>query len=166
MKYRIIRNRTWWLGLASALLLGAAVMARSSDPDALSGPAQPSAEEAAPSATAATAATAGARAVIDPATGKLTSNPSQAQLQQMALASRSAASSRSMAGLQPFELRHGGRGVNLQGRFNTAVRVERLADGSFHMTCGEVPSAAQAQTDTGSSAVAATSSAPRQAPLQ
>ena len=36
-----------------------------------------------------------------------------------------------------FELARGGRGVNLQGRFDTALKVVRAADGSFRLTCGD-----------------------------
>jgi hypothetical protein len=76
------------------------------------------------------------RAFIDPATGELTANPSPEQLRRMALAPR-AGLSRSMVGLRPFELDSGGRGVNLQGRFASALRVQVAPDGSFHMTCGD-----------------------------
>jgi hypothetical protein len=79
---------------------------------------------------------AGVRAFIDPTTGELTANPSPEQLRRMALAPR-AALSRSMVGLRPFELGGGGRGVNLQGRFASALRVQVATDGSFHMTCGD-----------------------------
>jgi hypothetical protein len=76
------------------------------------------------------------RAYIDPATGELTTNPSPEQLQRTALVPR-AAFSRSMVGLRPFGLQRGGRGVNLQGRFQSALRVELGADGTFRTTCGD-----------------------------
>jgi hypothetical protein len=96
--------------------------------------------ETVPATTAAAAPTAGGaagvRAFIDPATGELTANPSPEQLQRMALVPR-AALSRSMAGLQPFALDRGGRGVNLQGRFQSALRVQRGDDGTYRVICGD-----------------------------
>lgn len=80
---------------------------------------------------------AGVRAFVDPATGKLTTNPTRAQLQSLALQARSASWSRSVVGLRPFELSRGGRGLDLQGRFQTALRVERGEDGNFYQTCGD-----------------------------
>jgi hypothetical protein len=67
----------------------------------------------------------------------LTANPTRAQLQRQVAQQRASSLSRSTSGLRPFELSRGGRGLNLQGRFQTAMRVERAADGSFHMTCGD-----------------------------
>jgi hypothetical protein len=80
---------------------------------------------------------AGVRAFIDPATGKLTANPTRAQLERRALQARSSISSRSVVGLRAFELARGGRGLNLQGRFQTSLRVERGKDGNFYQTCGD-----------------------------
>jgi hypothetical protein len=80
---------------------------------------------------------AGVRAFIDPATGKLTANPTRAQLERRALQARSSISSRSVVGLRSFELARGGRGLNLQGRFQTSLRVERGKDGNFYQTCGD-----------------------------
>jgi hypothetical protein len=80
---------------------------------------------------------AGVRAFVDPATGELTSSPTRAQLERLALQARSSSVARSVVGLRPFELSRGGRGLNLQGRFQTALRVERGADGNFYQTCGD-----------------------------
>lgn len=80
---------------------------------------------------------AGVRAFIDPATGELTASPTQTQLEHRALQARSSSVSRSVIGLRPFELSRGGRGLNLQGRFQTSLRVERGADGNFYQTCGD-----------------------------
>ncbi len=80
---------------------------------------------------------AGVRAFIDPATGELTAHPTRAQLERFALQARSSSSSRSVVGLRPFELGRGGRGLNLQGRFQTALRVERGEDGNLYQTCGD-----------------------------
>ena len=115
----------WWAWLVPAMLLGvaAAMAERSIQPP--------------PPATGEGADLPGIRAVVDPRTGQVTANPSRAQLQALALTRRSAALSRSTVGLRPFDLSRGGRGVNLQGRFDSALRVERSADGSFHVTCGD-----------------------------
>jgi hypothetical protein len=87
--------------------------------------------------TAAAAPAAGLRAFIDPATGKFTTTPTRAQIDRLALEARSATLSRSVSGLRPFELSRGGRGLNLQGRFQTALRVVRGADGRLYQTCGD-----------------------------
>jgi|SRR5688572_3783315 len=86
--------------------------------------------------TPAISTVAGVRAFVDPETGELTGNPTRAQLQRQILEQRAISLSRSTTGLRPFELSRGGRGLNLQGRFQTAMRVERGADGSLHVTCG------------------------------
>jgi hypothetical protein len=80
---------------------------------------------------------AGVRAFIDPRTGQPTSSPSPEQLQRLSVQARAATLSRSVEGLRTFELQRGGRGLNLQGRFQTALRVERAADGSFRASCGD-----------------------------
>jgi hypothetical protein len=149
-----------WLGVGSTLLLTAAVVARTSDPPpsfaAPAGDGTAATANASPDPGAGTTAAAGARAYIDPSTGKLSASPSRSELQRLALQQRSLqgpaiATSRSMVGLKPFALAHGGRGVNLQGRFQTAMRVERAADGSFHLTCGDVHSGEDASASAGSS---------------
>jgi hypothetical protein len=80
---------------------------------------------------------AGVRAFIDPRTGQATASPSPEQLQRLVAHARAATLSRSVEGLRPFELQRGGRGLNLHGRFQTALRVQRAADGTFHVTCGD-----------------------------
>jgi hypothetical protein len=84
---------------------------------------------------------AGLRAFIDPETGRLTANPTRAQLQSTPVERRATALSRSTVGLRAFELSRGGQGLHLDGRFQTAIRVERQPDGSFEMTCshGDTP---------------------------
>jgi hypothetical protein len=86
------------------------------------------------------------RAFIDPKTGQITANPSPEQLQRLAVQARAATLSRSVQGLRPFELQRGGRGLNLQGRFQTSMRVERAADGTFRLTCGDAETIADAST--------------------
>jgi len=95
------------------------------------------ARESLPTTADSSSFAAGVRAFVDPETGRLTSTPTRAQLQSQVLMQRSSALARSTSGLQPFALSRGGRGLNLQGRFQTAMRVERGADGSFHVTCGD-----------------------------
>jgi hypothetical protein len=117
------------LGGASATV--AAAGTEESVPDV---PTLAAAREDAP--TDATAAAPGLRAFIDLETGELTSRPSPEQLRSFVMASRLGLS-RSFVGLRPFVLDDGGRGVNLQGRFQSALRVQRLPDGSFRSTCGD-----------------------------
>src|SRR5262245_30943432 len=107
MKQQVRWRRMAWLGVGSTLMLAAAVVARSSDPPTSADPARDAGAQAAPSsgvATAATTAFAGARAFIDPATGKLTANPTRSELQRLALEQRAISTSRSMVGLKPFDL--------------------------------------------------------------
>ena len=105
----------------------------------------------------------GVRAFIDPTTGELTTNPSPEQLRRMALASR-ASLSRSMVGLRPFALARGGRGVNLEGRFDSAYRVEIGKDGTFHMTCGDPAHAETPHSHDADTAVLSTPNADASAP--
>jgi hypothetical protein len=94
------------------------------------------AESAAPVAVEATASASGLRVIRDPETGRLVSNPSAEQLQALALQPRRVIE-RTVIGLRPFELDRGGQGINLQGRFASALRVRVAADGTFETTCGD-----------------------------
>ena len=127
--------------IVAATLLAAAALADNASTQP--GPVETSAtRETVPSAAdsratePSTAAPAGVRAFVDPETGRLTANPTQAQLQRAPVERRATTLSRSTTGLRTFELSRGGQGLNLQGRFQTAVRVERQPDGSFKTTCG------------------------------
>ena len=165
MKRRFERTRRPWLWVGAALLVavgaGAGIRNQSESAAALDGDTAAAAtastltpvaaettvveptevRETLPSSSVdsspAPVTAAGVRAFIDPATGELTANPTRAQLERLALQARSSSSSRSVVGLRPFELSRGGRGLNLQGRFQTALRVERGEDGNFYQTCGD-----------------------------
>jgi hypothetical protein len=89
----------------------------------------------------------GVRVFVDPRTGQITASPSPEQLQRLAVHARAATLSRSVQGLRAFELQRGGRGLNLQGRFQTALRVERAADGSFRTTCADGETIADANAN-------------------
>ncbi len=97
---------------------------------------QPSVDPGATSEPVEAPATAGWRAYIDPETGELTSDPSP--LQVKALSDRlEPALSHSSEGLESFELQLGGRGVFLQERFQSALRVQVVDDGGYEMGCAE-----------------------------
>jgi hypothetical protein len=120
-KQLTLGSRSWtWLSAAMLLAAGAGA--------AFPGQSDAGGESKAPAA--------GVRAFVDPKTGQITANPSPEQLQRLAVRERSTLS-RSVQGLRPFELQRGGRGLNLQGRFQTSLRVERAADGTFHVSCGD-----------------------------
>lgn len=135
-------RRSWlWLGAATLLATGAGVggaIAPAVEKVAGAEATVAVAEKAefgerlpaAAGAAGAAAPVAGVRAFIDPATGELTANPDPAQLQRLTLQARASSVSRSVVGLRPFGLSRGGRGLNLHGRFQTALRVERGADGN------------------------------------
>ncbi len=91
-------------------------------------------------------APSGLRAFVDPETGELTSTPTREQveaLSQEMSAHLAAALSRSSDGLEPFELLAGGRGVNLKGRFQSALVVRRLESGGFELVCRDDPPGAE-----------------------
>ena len=72
--------------------------------------------------TGAASGAAGVKAFVDPLTGELTTDPTAAQRQRLSARSTRAIE-RSVEGLRPFSLRRGGRGVYLQGRFKTSLRL-------------------------------------------
>ncbi|HVR30835.1 MAG TPA: hypothetical protein VMS86_15030 [Thermoanaerobaculia bacterium] len=78
----------------------------------------------------------GLRVFRDPETGQFVTDPNEAQRRLLALHPR-AAVSRSVQGLRPFTLEGGGRGINLQGRFQSALMVRVMEDGSLRTTCGD-----------------------------
>ncbi len=84
----------------------------------------------------------GLRAFVDPETGELTSTPTRQQIEQLerliaqrALIDAETPLSRSSAGLETFALANGGRGVHLQGRFQSALVVRRTDHGELELTC-------------------------------
>ena len=93
-------------------------------------------------------ATAGWRVYLDPETGEVTSTPSAEQVEALAEEMRpkrlEQALSRSSAGLEPFALERGGRGVFLDGRFQSALVVQRRDDGSFALVCAADAQAGEA----------------------
>lgn len=80
----------------------------------------------------------GLRAYLDPETGELTSTPSREQVDALSKKLEPALE-RSSAGLEPFGLERGGRGVFLQGRFQSALVVRQIADGTFELVCTNDP---------------------------
>ncbi len=78
----------------------------------------------------------GLRAYIDPETGELTSAPSPAQVETLNQALEQISSS-SNEDLEQFELRSGGRGVFLGGRFPSALVMQWSEDGAHRFFCIE-----------------------------
>ena len=81
-----------------------------------------------------TLTSAGLRAYIDPETGELTSTPTAAQLEVFTKSSAPSLEF-SSEGLETFPLQRGGRGVRIEGRFLSALKVRRHADGSLEVFC-------------------------------
>ena len=79
-------------------------------------------------------APAGLRAYIDPETGELTSTPSPEQVEALSKDFAPGLNT-SSEGLVPFALRSGGRGVFLQGRFLSALKVRSTGEGGFELSC-------------------------------
>lgn len=79
---------------------------------------------------------AGLRAYVDPETGELTSTPSPAQVEHL---NRALELSMRWSGedLEPFELRRGGKGVFLDGRFQSALVVRWSEEGAHEYRCVE-----------------------------
>lgn len=77
-------------------------------------------------------------AFLDPETGELLDEPTPEQslwLDTVGLSSLN----KSSLGLETFGLSDGGRGVNLSGRFRSALVVHRRADGNFEIRCVDHP---------------------------
>ena len=78
---------------------------------------------------------------VDPETGELTEpTPEQEERMRGRMAAPSPlGSNKSSQGLVPFPLEDGGRGVFLQKRFRSALRVQVLDDGSYEIRCSDHP---------------------------
>jgi hypothetical protein len=90
-------------------------------------------------------------AFLDPESGELREEPTPEQslwLDAMSLSSLN----KSTEDLKTFALEGSGRGVNLSGRFRSALMVQRLPDGSLSMRCTDHPD--QSPTHTHSSTLA------------
>ena len=77
-------------------------------------------------------------AFLDPETGELLDQPTPSQslwLDTVGLPSLN----KSSDGLEAFALQGSGRGVNLSGRFRSALTVRRMPDGSLEMRCVDHP---------------------------
>lgn len=78
---------------------------------------------------------------VDPETGELTEpTPEQeARMSDRIAAPGPLGLNKSSLGLVPFPLEDGGRGVFLQKRFRSALRVQVLDDGSYEIRCSDHP---------------------------
>ncbi len=128
------------VGLLAVLLLATlgavslASTAPSDSPPDSEGPKTGATESTEASAVQTVPAPAGWRVYVDPETGELTSTPSPQQKRAVA-EGLEAPLARSSEGLEIFELTRGGRGVNLQNRFQSALRVRVGEDGKMEMHC-------------------------------
>ena len=89
--------------------------------------------QASEAASAETVATKIVRVVYDPETGEIISVPLRGN--DVLSAPLARALTRSTEGLEVFELKNGGKGVHLDGRFQHALMVRVKADGSLEMVC-------------------------------
>lgn len=78
----------------------------------------------------------GFKVVVDPATGEIIAQPTEADLEILAEGVRSVRR-RSAWELRSFPLQHGGVGVFLDGWADQALEVRVDGEGNLHMTCGE-----------------------------
>ncbi len=104
----------------------------------------------------------GLRAYIDPETGELTSTPTAEQLEVFTKSSAPSLEF-SSEGLETFLLQRGGRGVRIEGRFLSALKVRRNADGSMEVICEDPDHAAAGETVEHDHSTPAQASAPAQA---
>ena len=89
--------------------------------------------QASEAASAETVATKVVRVVYDPETGEIISVPLRGN--EVLSAPLAKALTRSTEGLQVFELKSGGMGVHLGGRYQHALMVRVKADGSLETVC-------------------------------
>ncbi len=73
--------------------------------------------------------------VVNPVTGDLVLNPTPEQIGAVRSAPRAQRLSRSTEGLVPFALSGGGRGVYLDGRFQSSLVLEVGPDGAMSLRC-------------------------------
>lgn len=74
---------------------------------------------------------------MDPETGEIVPPSPEQQARRRAVTAKSLA--KSDAGLEPFSLETGGRGVYLEGRFQHALRAQMDADGNITYVCSDHP---------------------------
>lgn len=126
------------LGGLAALTIAATSLAADGGklPESLPEPTPPAPTE--PASAASEAGAAGLVIYIDPATGELTTEPTAEQVEALHQTFE-ARHPRSTAGLVAFELEHGGRGVFLGNRFQSALVARPRADGTFELRCADHP---------------------------
>jgi len=129
-----------WSTLLAVAAVSLALPALAGDDPAAAAPPEQAAAQT--PAEAAPVAAAGLVAFIDPATGGLTTNPTEEQRAAMRTA-LAALVNDSGEGLVEVRLPDGSVVMDLQGRFQEAVVVQVTPDGTRHMQCiGSVPDAA------------------------
>ena len=85
-----------------------------------------------------TTALSGLVVVVNPATGELILNPVPQQIAAVRSLDRMDRLSRSSEGLAPFALAGGGRGVFLEGRFQSSLVLDVGPDGQLAVRCVHV----------------------------
>jgi hypothetical protein len=138
--------KTFWCRWSTLLALAAVSLAlpalAGDDPAAAAPPEQAVAQN--PVEAAAPVATAGLIAYIDPATGGVTTTPTEEQRAAMRAALTELVNE-SQTGLVEVRLPDGSVVVDLQGRFHEAVVVQVAPDGTRTLQCiGSIPDATNA----------------------
>ncbi len=129
-----------WSTLLAVAAVSLALPALAGDDPAAAAPPEQAAAQT--PAEAAPVAAAGLVAFIDPATGGLTTNPTEEQRAAMRTA-LAALVNDSGEGLVEVRLPDGSVVMDLQGRFQEAVVLQVAPDGTRHMQCiGSLPDAA------------------------
>jgi len=126
---QMISSRVLSVLCAMCLMAAAALPVAAATPGEEEQPGRRASE--APTAEAVT--TKAIRVIYDPETGEIISVPfRETGTLSVPLAK---ALTRSTEGLEVFELKNGGKGVHLDGRFQHALMVRVKADGSLEMVC-------------------------------
>jgi len=100
---------------------------------AASPPEEEGAERPAFEVSSAEVGSAGIRIAVDPKTGEIASiRTHESRVLSEAL---TRALNRSAEGLEVFDLRSGGKGVHLEGRFQHVMTVKVKTDGTFELEC-------------------------------
>lgn len=116
--------RLWYLFFAAVVISGSGLTVAGDAPE-------PAAAEE--------AALSGLVVVVNPATGEMILNPLPEQIGAVRSGLSARRLSRSTAGLVPFALSGGGRGVYLDGRFQSSLVLDAGPDGQLTMRCVQEP---------------------------
>ena len=142
---------------AAFLMMALAIPAVVFSEDANGGAGQPALEAAGPESTTESGAIReGMKIAIDPETGQIIAKPVREQNRELSVPLANALS-RSTEDLHVFDLPNGGKGVNLDNRFQHVYMVQLKPDGSFETVCVNHKHQAEKFLRNGSSAKASKS---------